>query len=78
MPAIWTYPPDVLAALSPLTPEQREEDRRKLSDRVGASLARLTRQVAANVALEKERIAALEWCRANGNPHRPKETPNDD
>lgn len=44
--------------------------------RLRASYARISRQVDANVALEKERIAALEWCRANGNPHLAKGAPD--
>jgi hypothetical protein len=42
---------------------------RAARERFEASFARITKQVEGNRALEKERIKALEWCRANGNPH---------
>ncbi len=38
-------------------------------ERFDRSFERITNQIAANVAELKERKAALEWCRANGNPH---------
>lgn len=31
--------------------------------------AKISHQVAANVDEEKEKICALAWCRAHGNPH---------
>lgn len=34
------------------------------------TLARIDARVRQSVALEKEKIAALAWCRANGDPHR--------
>ena len=38
--------------------------------------ARILQSVAASKALRDERIAALDWCRANGNPHL-KDKPHD-
>ena len=39
--------------------------------RLAATLGRIADRVDASVAQEKEKIAALAWCRANGNPHNP-------
>ena len=37
--------------------------------RLRATYDRISAQVDANVREEKERRLALQWCRANGNPH---------
>lgn len=34
------------------------------------TIGRIADRTEAEVALRNERIAALEWCRKNGNPHR--------
>ena len=43
-----------------------------LHDRLGATKARIGERVQHEIDERNERIAALAWCRANGNPHRPK------
>lgn len=40
-----------------------------LEARRDATIARIAERVEAEQALARERIAALDWCRANGNPH---------
>lgn len=40
-----------------------------VSARLKATMERISKQVAANGADDRERAAALAWCRANGNPH---------
>ncbi|GLV28210.1 hypothetical protein TomTYG75_07330 [Sphingobium sp. TomTYG75] len=40
-----------------------------VSARLKATLERIGKQVDANVREEREKAAALAWCRANGSPH---------
>lgn len=73
---VWQYPPDVRASLAPLTPEQRRADMTDLRERLSATIARIDDRIAAEAERRKEMEAALAWCRANGNPHTPKEPPH--
>ena len=43
-----------------------------IAQRLAATLGRIADRVDASVAEEKEKMAALAWCRANGNPHNPR------
>ncbi len=43
-----------------------------VAQRLAATLGRIADRVDASVAEEKEKMAALAWCRANGNPHNPR------
>jgi len=74
---IWAYPAHVLAGLPKITPEQREVERRDLHARLEATKARIGASIKADKELHAERVAALAWCRANGNPHKPKDTNHD-
>ena len=67
---VWSYPPELLASLRKVTPEEREADMADLHARLAETTARIKSRVAADIELRNERIAALDWCRANGNPHR--------
>jgi hypothetical protein len=68
---IWQYPPEIMAKVLARLPEHvREANRIALAERHAETLGRIDARIAETVALQKERIAALEWCRANGNPHR--------
>jgi hypothetical protein len=40
-----------------------------LQTQLAETLGRIGERVDAETALRNERIAALAWCRANGNPH---------
>lgn len=42
-----------------------------VAQRLALTLGRIADRVDASVAEEKGKIAALAWCRANGNPHLP-------
>lgn len=41
------------------------------AERLKETLARIGSRVAASEALRAEKQRALNWCRANGNPHNP-------
>lgn len=57
--------------LAPLiTPEQRQASNAAFEAKHAATKDRLRQQTEANTALRREMIVALEWCKANGNPHR--------
>ena len=66
---IWAYRPEMLASIRPLTEQERAESARLLAERHAETLARIDARFAGDVALHKEKEAALAWCRANGNPH---------
>ena len=70
MPAMWKYPPEIMAQLQkPLPAHVREESARKFADRHAETLARIDARIAEAAELAEEKRLALEWCRANGNPH---------
>ena len=70
MPAIWKYPPEIMAKLQkPLPEEVRAKSDAALRKRHAETLERINSRIAAEAALAKEKALALAWCRANGNPH---------
>lgn len=74
MAVIWEYPPHIMAELqNPVPIGEREKSRRELSERHSATLRRIDNRISAALALAAEKKAALDWCRANGNPHLAKE-----
>jgi hypothetical protein len=50
--------------------EERPQWMVDLDARYAATKARIAERVAGEIAERNERIAALAWCRANGNPHK--------
>lgn len=70
MRVIWEYPPDIMAKMQkPLTAERRDQSRLELATRHAETLGRIDTRIASEVALRAEKNTALQWCRANGNPH---------
>ena len=66
---VWNYSPDAFAGLTKISPEQRAKELREVSERLAKTMGRIDGRVKEEVDLQKERIAALIWCRNNGNPH---------
>lgn len=67
MAAIWHIDPSL--AGPPLSEEQREKSRIALQRRLAATLARIGEGMEQEERRQKELLAALNWCRSNGNPH---------
>ena len=63
---IWKYPPELRDDLR----KAAHIDTADLRARLANTITRIGASQVADIELQKERNAALEWCRANGNPHR--------